>query len=419
MHVVLTEDCQKQIDIIKRLTCVNNDYLTLYMRIAMYVDALQKSENIDQLEFGINERHANNRLSGKYSDVATRDLDPFQRMAYFDRDNNAVIVTSFGHYNIDLAKSRSLFTSYRDQVDKVKEMKTDEFISLKIKSKPFVKHLLLVANQYSIEMNPNELNRIVKYEYICPVSLATVSNKLKSFVEKSVYKDHFTMDQAFVDFLSKNDDVLTKTTVNARGLSNVAAVVLSNNDLKKTMLTKLEVDKSIIRQFSDLVSYINRKMNNSPKREIIHKLTKDFLEGFDKSHAKEVGLGNLEYSEQSLRNEYRLMRKMDNRLRESIINDFERLKNFENINFLSKTNANKFFNDLFSVTNTFTSMFHDNCQKLDLLPSGKSKENFKSLLKQLGLEKGSLLKRVKNKISKDQSNHNTQDISKSKNGHHR
>lgn len=419
MQIVLTEDCQNQIAIIENLRLLNKEYSALYMRIALYVDALQKADNIDQLEFGINDRHAKNRLSGKYSEVATRDLDPRQRMAYFDRDNNAVIVTSFGHYNIDLTKNRSLFASYREQVDKVKEMAADEFSSLKINSQPLVNHLVSIANQNSFDMNPNELNRIVQSEYICPVSLATVNYKLKSFVERSVYKDHFSMDQACIDFLSKNDDAILKTTVNARGLSNVAALVISNNDLKKIMLTKLEVDKSIIRQFSDLVSYINRGISNFHKREIIQKMTKDFLSGFDKCHAEEVGLRNPESSDQSLRNEYRLMRKMDNRLRESIIDDFERLKNSESTNLLSKTNPNKFFNDLFLVTNNFTSMFHDNCQKLDLLPNGKSKEKYKSLLKQLGLEKGSLLKRVKSKISKDLSNQNTQDISKSKKGHHR
>lgn len=101
---MLTEECIKQVLIIKKLSLINNEFSALYTRIALYINSLRKAENIDQLEFGKNDRHKNNRLSGKYSDVATRDLDPFQRMAYFDRDNNAVIVTSFGHYNIDLTK---------------------------------------------------------------------------------------------------------------------------------------------------------------------------------------------------------------------------------------------------------------------------------------------------------------------------
>lgn len=76
MDIVLTEECQKQIRIIQELAECNKDFAALYTRIALYVKALQKANNIDELEFGTNDRHINNRLSGNQSDIATRDLCP-------------------------------------------------------------------------------------------------------------------------------------------------------------------------------------------------------------------------------------------------------------------------------------------------------------------------------------------------------
>lgn len=42
MQIVLTEDCQNQIAIIGNLRLLNKEYSASYMRIALYVDALQK-----------------------------------------------------------------------------------------------------------------------------------------------------------------------------------------------------------------------------------------------------------------------------------------------------------------------------------------------------------------------------------------
>lgn len=144
---MLTEECIKQVLIIKKLSLINNEFSALYTRIALYINSLRKAENIDQLEFGRNDRHKNNRLSGNYFYVAQRDLDLFHRMAYFDKANNAVIVTTLGHYNIELLKSRCLFDSYADQIDKVKKMTPGEFGNLKINSQPLVNHLVSIANR--------------------------------------------------------------------------------------------------------------------------------------------------------------------------------------------------------------------------------------------------------------------------------
>ena len=95
MDIIVSDEAQQQLKIIKLLgDSGNKDYAALFYRIALYLKSLKQVKNIDELKLGINDRHKNNRLSGDMSDVATRDIDPRHRMTYFDRENNAVILTT-------------------------------------------------------------------------------------------------------------------------------------------------------------------------------------------------------------------------------------------------------------------------------------------------------------------------------------
>lgn len=423
MDIVLTEECQKQIRIIQELAECNKDFAALYTRIALYVKALQKANNIDELEFGTNDRHINNRLSGNQSDIATRDLDPRQRMAYFDRANNAVILTTLGHYNIEFTKQRSLFSSYDNQKFEVKQLPQDDFIKLKIKSEPFIEHLTSVANKCSTEINIQEFNQFVQSEYICPVSLDTVTRRLKKYVAESV-KNNENLDQTVLNFFTKNKNVIVDTTVNARGLGNVASVLISNHDLKKLLLTKLEFEKTIIKHFSDFAFYVNKSGINSHRREMLVFITNNFLKGYDKIYDKKVGLCNDGEQGFNFRHDYELLRRMDERLRQNIRCDLENsIKNNVSIdalnNAINKDNKTEFFRNLFPETKNFTSVFHEVCRKLDLLPNGKSRESHEAICKMLGIEKGSLLKRKDSENRINQSQQNIQEKSKIKKGHSR
>ena len=415
MDVVLSEECQKQILIIKELGEFNKDFAALHARIALYVKALQEANNIDELEFGKNDRHINNRLSGDQSDIASRDLDPRQRMAYFDKDNNAVIVTTLGHYNIELTKQRFLFSSYTNQVNEVKKMPPDDFSKLKIKSKPFVEHLISVAKKCSSNINIQEFNLLVQSEYICPVSLDTVTRRLKKDVAESVNNNHVNLDQAVLDFFKKNNNVISDTTVNARGLGNVASVLISNHDLKKLLLTKLEIEKTIIKHFSDLAFYVNKCCGNSHGREMLVLIANNFLKSYDKIYDQKVGLSNDKCQGLNFRHDYEIIRRMDERLRHNIRRDLENsISNIESTNALNNDNKTEFFCSLFPETRSLTSILHEACRKLDLLPNGKSRESHESLCNILGIEKGTLLKRNDRENRINQSQQNNQEVSKIK-----
>lgn len=178
MDIVLTEECQKQIRIIQELAECNKDFAALYTRIALYVKALQKANNIDELEFGTNDRHINNRLSGNQSDIATRDLDPRQRMTYFDRENNAVILTTLSHYNIELLKGKKLFTPNKIQLIKIKRLSSDDFQLLKERSKLLVEKVVTVVQQDPQNIDYEIFNKSVQSRYICPVSVDTITKRL-------------------------------------------------------------------------------------------------------------------------------------------------------------------------------------------------------------------------------------------------
>lgn len=178
MDIVLTEECQKQIRIIQELAECNKDFAALFYRIALYLKSLKQVKNIDELKLGINDRHKNNRLSGDMSDVATRDIDPRHRMTYFDRENNAVILTTLSHYNIELLKGKKLFTPNKIQLIKIKRLSSDDFQLLKERSKLLVEKVVTVVQQDPQNIDYEIFNKSVQSRYICPVSVDTITKRL-------------------------------------------------------------------------------------------------------------------------------------------------------------------------------------------------------------------------------------------------
>ena len=421
MDIIVSDEAQQQLKIIKLLgDSGNKDYAALFYRIALYLKSLKQVKNIDELKLGINDRHKNNRLSGDMSDVATRDIDPRHRMTYFDRENNAVILTTLSHYNIELLKGKKLFTPNKIQLIKIKRLPSDDFQMLKERSKLLVEKMVAVVQQDPQNIDYEFFNKSVQSKYICPVSIDTITKRLGDYVSVSVDKNHGDMDQALLDFFSKNEKVIENTTANAIGLGNVASVIMSNQDLKKLLLTKLEVEKTIMRHFSDLAFYVNKRVSNSHRHEMLVSIANDFLKGYDKVHDQKVVFSNDKYQGFNFRHDYELIRRIDERLRQNISTDLENcIKNNASIDVLNKESKTEFFRNLFPETKNFTSVFHEVCRKLDLLPNGKSRESHEAICKMLGIEKGSLLKRKDSENRINQSQQIIQEKSKIKKGHSR
>lgn len=179
MDIILSDEAQQQLKIIKLLgDSGNKDYAALFYRIALYLKSLKQIKNIDELKLGINDRHKNNRLSGDMSDVATRDIDPRHRMTYFDRENNAVILTTLSHYNIELLKGKKLFTPNKIQLIKIKRLSSDDFQLLKERSKLLVEKVVAVVQQDPQNIDYEIFNKSVQSRYICPVSVDTITKRL-------------------------------------------------------------------------------------------------------------------------------------------------------------------------------------------------------------------------------------------------
>lgn len=135
MNVVISTECAKQIKIIRNLKNKRNrDYEKLYMRIALCVKALESVDCIDDVPFELRFHEGNSdkigHLGRGLENCLAVDLDGTTRFLTFEIKGNAIVLTSLGHYNINLdknGKTISLFDEPKKQVNYIGDLNSQGF----------------------------------------------------------------------------------------------------------------------------------------------------------------------------------------------------------------------------------------------------------------------------------------------------
>jgi hypothetical protein len=369
VDIILSHECVKQYRIIEMLRCKNSDFNNLALRFFMMIKSYQGSEDIDAVQLGIRDHGGTvlGRLNGKLSDVVSRDLDSEHRFTAFELTKNVVVVTAMTHYNFKFNNGGKLFVPIREQVDYISGLNEKGFNNLKQNQMPIMDNILDSVKCNLSNEDIATYNNNVMESNICPISVGTIKVKLCDFLKKE-NDNNIPLGQSLISFLSddSNKIFLERATVNARAFSNAAAVVLSEKNLKDTLITKLDIDNNIFVQFADLIFSINKKLNEAKisvdiKEKIVSDLADGFLKAFDKSHNKMVEFENADICSFNFRHDYEIIRRMDEHLRTTVKLDLEKsLKKAPNFLALDHNRPKELYNFFFlkQVKTLISSIMH-------------------------------------------------------------
>lgn len=364
MNVILSEECIKQLKIIEILKNKGNkNYGMLYHQIALCVKAIESVDCIDDIPFELRYHQKNSKQIGHLGHPLEKclsvDLDGTNRFLTFEERGKAVVVTSLGHYNESLVENlgdeKALFKSIEESVNDFNDdqLPDDAFVLLKEESEPTKQALLNSVKDVELtDTIIHSFDSNLKKD-ICPLNPDSVKCRLISYLSnwEQQYKqdnnirtlrpeDSKVRDIEVMKFVDKYTSVLERATVNARGFSNAASIVCGDKDPNKTIELKVQLDKYLVRSFSNLVLYVyGNVMSIKLKRELFNKMGNAFLRGFDEKYDRTVEVDN------------EALRKIDKSLRNAVVNDIGKILSLSKKNYsktIKNTNQQKFFESVFS-----------------------------------------------------------------------
>ena len=383
MNVIISEECAKQLKIIEILMNLGNEnYRKLYERIALCVKALESVDCIDDIPFELRFHEENSdkigHLGRGLEKCLSVDLDGTSRFLTFEKKGNAIVLTSIGHYKISLGKDNNgndlwLFDHPEKQFKYIDSMSDQRFEELKHIGEES-KQLLLDAVR-NIEFTDTIIHSFDSNldKDICPINPDSVKCRLSSSLSKweNQYKqdnnisklrasDSKIRDAEVGRLIDKYTSVLKRAIVNARGLSNAGALVCGDKDPNKTAELKLMLDESWVKQFSNIIHYVNGNVSSVKlKKELFDKLGRALIRSFDKKYDSIVEVDNEE------------LRKLDENLRKAVFEDINNVLSLQPkkyIQTIKNTNQQSIFNRLFPK-------FTVAVQNLKSIFSGKGQTN--------------------------------------------
>lgn len=383
MNVIISKECAKQIEVIKILKNKGNEnYKRLYERIALCVKALESVNCIDDIPFELRFHKANPDKIGHLGEPLEKclsvDLDGTSRFLTFEKKGNAIVLTSLGHYNIslgnnDLREKITLFKSPAKSVKDLIRLPDDDFCSLKEESEQVKQNLLEVVR--NVELTDKIIHSFDSNldKDICPINPDSVKCRLSSSLSKweNQYKqdnnisklrasDSKIRDAEVGRLIDKYTSVLERAIVNARGLSNAGAVVCGDKDPNKTAELKLMLDESWVKQFSNIIHYVNGNVSSVKlKKELFDKLGRALIRSFDKKYDSIVEEDN------------EVIRSLDKSLRKAVFEDINNVLSLQLKKYtqtIKNTNQQSIFGRLFPK-------FTVAVQNLKSIFSGKGQTN--------------------------------------------
>lgn len=349
MNVIISEECAKQLKIIEILMNLGNEnYRKLYERIALCVKALESVDCIDDIPFELRFHEENSdkigHLGRGLEKCLSVDLDGTSRFLTFEKKGNAIVLTSIGHYKISLGKDNNgndlwLFDHPEKQFKYIDSMSDQRFEELKHIGEES-KQLLLDAVR-NIEFTDTIIHSFDSNldKDICPINPDSVKCRLSSSLSKweNQYKqdnnisklrasDSKIRDAEVGRLIDKYTSVLKRAIVNARGLSNACAVVCGDKDPNKTAELKLMLDESWVKQFSNLVYYMNTKISSvAVKKDLFNKMGNALINSFDKKYDCIVEVDN------------EVIRSLDKSLRKAVFEDINNVLSLQPKEYIKAT----------------------------------------------------------------------------------
>lgn len=345
MNVIISKECAKQLEVIEFLKNQGNEnFRKLYERIALCVKALESVKCIEDIPFQLRFHSGNPNQIGHLGKPLQKclavDLDGTNRFLTFEKKGNAIVVTSLGHYNVLLEGNHAeLFKSPEDSVTDLVKLPDDEFELLKKRSEPTKQALLNSVNDVELtDTIIHSFDSNLKKD-ICPINPDSVKCRLSSSLSKweNQYKqdnnisklrasDSKIRDAEVGRLIDKYTSVLKRAIVNARGLSNAGAVVCGDKDPNKTAELKLMLDESWVKQFSNLVYYMNTKISSvAVKKDLFNKMGNALINSFDKKYDCIVEVDN------------EVIRSLDKSLRKAVFEDINNVLSLQPKKYIKAT----------------------------------------------------------------------------------
>lgn len=353
MEVIFSKEFQRQLEIVRKIADKGNiDFWVLYNRIGLCVKALESVDCIDDIPFELRFHKGNpdkiGHLGRGLEKCLAVDLDGTTRFLTFEERGNAIVLTSLGHYNIslgnnDLGEKITLFKSPAKSVKDLIRLPDDDFCSLKEESEQVKQNLLeVVRNVELTDKIIHSFDSNLKRD-ICPINPDSVKCRLSSSLSKweNQYKqdnnisklrasDSKIRDAEVGRLIDKYTSVLKRAIVNARGLSNAGAVVCGDKDPNKTAELKLMLDESWVKQFSNLVYYMNTKISSvAVKKDLFNKMGNALINSFDKKYDCIVEVDN------------EVIRSLDKSLRKAVFEDINNVLSLQPKKYIQATKNKK------------------------------------------------------------------------------
>ena len=247
MKVIFSEDCQKQVETIKR-HIKDKSFLNLYINISLCVKSLSEVKSIDEVCFGKREHCKNsdddheNSIDGRLkkigeydlSDLASRDIDKSNRLVYFSYKEQSVIISSIGHYGL----SSDEHENYKNLDEEKKEFNkkvTDEYLLyLSNQSKTIVKSMLELVKDIKLSGETiQKYNDIVFNKDILPISFKTIEERLSySFgvikIVDKYFNEHPKENRNFPEVINELKDIYNVKSDEVKEIDDDIWKVLSN-----------------------------------------------------------------------------------------------------------------------------------------------------------------------------------------------
>lgn len=351
MEVIFSKEFQRQLEIVRKIADKGNiDFWVLYNRIGLCVKALESVDCIDDIPFELRFHKGNPDKIGHLGDPLENclsvDLDGTTRFLTFEKKGNAIVVTSLGHYDIslgedDLGEEITLFKSSEESVIDLEELLDDDNFYSSLKKESEQAKQLLLDSVKVVELTDTIIHTFDSNldKDICPINPDSVKCRLSSSLSKweNQYKqdnnisklrasDSKIRDAEVGRLIDKYTSVLKRAIVNARGLSNAGAVVCGDKDPNKTAELKLMLDECWVKQFSNMIYYVNGNVSSVKlKKELFDKLGRALIRSFDKKYDSIVEEDN------------EVIRSLDKSLRKAVFEDINNVLSLQPKEYIQAT----------------------------------------------------------------------------------
>ena len=277
MKVILSPEFQKQYDIIRFIARRGNeDYLTLYSRINLVIQVINRINNLGEIPFKLRVHNGNVQnpgyLNGELSECMAIDLDKTNRFLVFQRYGDAIAITTLGHYNIPILKEGNdvklwLFEKPEKQFGLLKYAPTETINSLKLDS-----DLMLIG------MDDDEIpdSVIKKFDLAvendtCPIDIETMKIRLHDVpnLNQIITVNQQSTENPIITLKPQYESLLKRATVNARYLSNIGVEATFDGDLLKAAQLNVALNKKMFKDFSNMIHYINTHVKYPREKKLL------------------------------------------------------------------------------------------------------------------------------------------------------